>query len=379
MRLLRALILRPLRRDRLRTTLTVFSVALGVAVVVAIDLAGEAATGSFRSSLVTLVGNTDLEIAANGGIDETWIARLAALPLNARFAPVLETQAEIPRVGSFPLYGVDTVALSSDRPASGLDRSAGLLLSQSLYTRLRQPGRLTLLLDGRPQTFPIAGPLPAAPGVEFLALDIADAQQALGAYGRLDRIDVYLSPREDLSRAERAIRALLPPGYSLDKPGARSAENQRMLRAFRWNLRVLSYISLVVGAFLIYNTIAVSVVRRRAEIGILRALGATRAGVFWLFLAEALMFGLLGSLAGVLLGRLLASSIVGLIAATVNSLYTSSRPAPVTLDLSGFLAGILAGATVALVSAFAPAREAMRVSPTEAMGRGAYEHHARLR
>ncbi len=63
-----------------------------------------------------------------------------------------------------------------------------------------------------------------------------------------------------------------------------------MLRAFRWNLRVPSYISLVVGAFLIYNTISISVVRRRGEIGILRALGAA-PGRLDLFLSEALIFG----------------------------------------------------------------------------------------
>ena len=76
MKLLRTLILRPLIRDPLRTALTILAVALGVAVVVAIDLAGDAATGSFQSSLETLAGKTDLEISANGRIDEQWIGRL---------------------------------------------------------------------------------------------------------------------------------------------------------------------------------------------------------------------------------------------------------------------------------------------------------------
>src|SRR5207247_8842046 len=137
------------------------------------------------------------------------------------------------------------------------------------------------------------------------------------------RIEIVAAPREDFARLEHDIRAMLPASYALDKPGVRGEENQRMLRAFRWNLRVLSYISLVVGAFLIYNTISVSVVRRRPEIGILRALGTGRSGVLWLFLGEALLLGLAGSLLGVLLGRLLAEGTVGLIADTVNSLYGS--------------------------------------------------------
>src|SRR5581483_12076656 len=109
MRLLHMLILRPLGRDALRTVLTVLSVALGVAVVVAIDLAGEAATGSFRSSLQTVVGATDLEIVANGGISESYMGRLAALPVNARFSPVIEDLAAVQGIGNVTLYGVDLI------------------------------------------------------------------------------------------------------------------------------------------------------------------------------------------------------------------------------------------------------------------------------
>jgi putative ABC transport system permease protein len=209
-------------------------------------------------------------------------------------------------------------------------------------------------------------------------MDIADAQRALNRYGKLDRIDVTLGPGEDLAKVEPAIRALLPAAALIEKPGARSEENQRMLRAFRWNLRVLSYISLVVGAFLIYNTISVSVVRRRAEIGILRALGAARTAILALFLVEALLFGIIGAALGVLLGRLLAGGAVDLIAGTVNALYTTSRPTALRLTAAEAWTGILTGALVAILSAFGPAREAMQVAPTEAMSRGAREHHARL-
>jgi putative ABC transport system permease protein len=379
--LFRTLILRPLRRDLLRTALTILAVALGVGVVVAIDLAGDAATGSFRSSLETLVGKTDLEIVANGAIDERWIGKLAGLPLDARFAPVIETQGVVEGAGAVSVYGVDFVSEAPEAQAGKPvpQDAAAAIVSAGLAERLglREGGALSLTLNDASCTFHVAD-ITGARNAEFVLLDIAEAQQALNEYGRLDRIQVYVSPREDFARAEQAIRAALPPGYRIEKPGTRSDENQRMLRAFRWNLRVLSYISLVVGAFLIYNTIAVSVVRRRAEIGILRALGAGRTWVFRLFLGEALLLGLAGSLAGVGLGRLMAQGAVGLIAATVNSLYTSSRPAPVALNASAVITGVLAGVAVALLSALAPAREAMRVAPVEAMGRGAHEHQVRM-
>src|SRR5712664_4579415 len=99
LQLFRTLILRPLRRDVPRTMLTILAVALGVAVVVAIDLAGDAATGSFRSSMETLTGKTDLEILANGGVDERVMGTLTALLIDAKFAPVIEAQAVIAGIG----------------------------------------------------------------------------------------------------------------------------------------------------------------------------------------------------------------------------------------------------------------------------------------
>ena len=128
LRLLWTFIVRPLRRDLIRTSLTILSVALGVAVVIAIELAGEAAVGSFRSSLETLLGKTDLQISANGGVDETWMARLAALPRNIRIAPAIETQSAIPGVGAVPLYGIDALSQGS----SGGSATGGLGISRAL-------------------------------------------------------------------------------------------------------------------------------------------------------------------------------------------------------------------------------------------------------
>lgn len=364
MKLLRRLILRPLARDPLRSALTILAVALGVAVVVAIDLAGDAATGSFRSSMETLAGRTDLEIAANGGLDERYFGALARLPLNARFSPVVSGEAVLPGIGAVPLYGVDLL---------GKDV---LIVSRTLADRVRAPAAVRI--GGRTRRFDSVETAAQGPG-EFVAIDIAAAQQSLGRWGRLDRIDVALEPGEPLEKAEREIRAAVPAAYDIGRPGARSEENQRMVRAFRWNLRVLSYISLIVGAFLIYNTISISVVRRRAEIGTLRAVGASRAAVLWLFLAEAALLGFAGAALGVALGWLFAGGAVELIAGTVNALYATSRPTPVALTAAEAALGILVGVAVALLSALAPAREAMRVAPVEAMARGAREHAAVVR
>jgi putative ABC transport system permease protein len=377
MKLFEVLILRPLGRDPLRTALTVISVALGIAVMIAIQLASEAATGSFRSSMEALVGKTDLEIRANGGVDEQWMGRLDALPFDVRFSPFMEAQANIAGVGAVALYGVDALGLAEN--AGGTPQA---ILSRALAERLGMQkaapqGVLAASIEGRPQAFRVAR-IDRVPG-EFVAIDVADFQRILGRYGKLDHIDATFGQGEDAARAAAAIRAALPASYLVEQPGARSQESLKMVRAFRWNLRMLSDIALVVGAFLIYNTIAISVVRRRAEIGIVRALGAGRGTVLGIFLAEALLLGIGGAALGLVLGRVLAGLSVGMIADTVNALYTTSRPAPVELTWGDIWGGLATGAVVAWAAAWGPAREAMAVAPTEAMSRGAHEHRARLR
>ncbi len=108
-------------------------------------------------------------------------------------------------------------------------------------------------------------------------MDLAAAQNALNRFGRVDRILLKVPEVPSLDEWQHRLRSVLPPGVELRPQGTGTNENRRMLAAFRWNLRLLSYIALIVGAFLIYNTISVSVVRRRPETGIVRALGASRA------------------------------------------------------------------------------------------------------
>ena len=281
-KLFRRLVLRPLGRDPARTLLTLVSIALGVAVVLAIEMAGDAATGSFESSLTALVGPIDYEVTANGGVDEGMIAKLAALPLNARFAPAIEQPIMIVGKGSTTLYGIDAIA--SGRGGEGsfdpgkFESSA--VVSSDLAARFHWKAGDSITLRGSATSRPFTiRNIAQGQNTAWIAIDIAAAQQLLNMYGKLDRIEVFLGRSEDADRAARLIKQSLPSTWEVETPGARNEENRRMLRAFRWNLRILSYISLLVGAFLIYNTIAVSVVRRRTEIGILRAVG-TSSGAF---------------------------------------------------------------------------------------------------
>ncbi|HUE54872.1 MAG TPA: FtsX-like permease family protein [Candidatus Udaeobacter sp.] len=390
------LMVRPLFREPARTGLIVLAVALGVAVVLAIDLAGNAATGSFRSSLETLAGDNQLEIAASGGVPEDVVEKVASLPYAVRISPRIEDYAVVADTKkSLPLIGLDFVAQagafvdnspnasqaevqeSSAKAFEHVVDNGSIWVGSSLGYK---PGdRIQLLINDQVHEFSVRGVYLDANGNESaIVMDIAAAQHALTRYGRVDRILLKVPPKPSVEEWIARIRPALPVGMEVRPQGAGTNENRRMLAAFRWNLRLLSYISLVVGAFLIYNSISVSVVRRRPDIGIVRALGASRAAILAAFVGEAASFGLAGALIGIPLGRFMASGAVKLMSATVEALYVSSRPGSIELDAASIFLALAIGVGVALLSAYSPAREAALVSPVEAMARGRREYDVRM-
>jgi putative ABC transport system permease protein len=366
-------------------------------VVLAIDLAGGAATGSFRSSMETLAGEDDLEVRASGGVPDIVVGTLATLPYSIRVSPRIEDYALIVDTKkSLPLIGLDLVAESSayaQNESQKTAKSQTQSASENIFEHLgdadsiwvgssagyKTGERVELLINDRVRNYTVRGVYPDSNGNESaIVMDFAAAQQALARYGRVDRILLKVPESPSLEDWQQRLRAVLPAGVEVRPQGTGTNENRRMLAAFRWNLRLLSYISLVVGAFLIYNTISVSVVRRRPEIGIVRALGASRGVILSAFVGEAACFGLAGALIGLPLGRFMATGAVHLMAATVESLYVSSRPGTIELNVTSVLLALAIGVGVAVASSYTPAREASQVSPVEAMARGRREYDVRV-
>ncbi len=381
--LLARLVIRPMWREPVRTLLTTLAVALGVGVVIAIDLAGQSAAGSFHSSLESLAGKKDLAITATGGLDENLLGKLVQLPYAFVFTPRIEDFASINGKGeALPFIGLDLIADHQGETAAP-DLSSADPIWVGSAVGLHPGERVNLLINDALHAFTVEGIIKARPGEigenNVIVTDIGLAQEVTGKIGKLDSIDVTLPPGQSIDYWRTLLQQQLPASVSISPQGARTDENRKMLAAFRWNLRVLSYIALLVGAFLIYNTISISVVRRRNEIGIARALGATRNMVLGAFVAEVLFFAFVGSLLGVVMGRLMAVVAVKLVGTTVESLYVTSQSAPVALTWSATLNGIGIGFMVSLLASLAPAFEAAHVPPVEAMARGREEYVTAVR
>ncbi len=193
--------------------------------------------------------------------------------------------------------------------------------------------------------------------------------------GRFSRIDLIL-PDDDPQVIER-LSGWLPSGYQLVPSTAQTSTIQQMTAAFKLNLSALSLLALVVGLFLIYNTMTFSVVQRRAMFGTLRCLGVTRQEIFLLVVGEALLIGLLGGLLGIALGLVLGRFTVSMVTQTVNDLYFATTVRDVGIDPLSLLKGGLLGVFTSLVTAAFPAWEAASVPPRAALLRSGLESKAR--
>jgi putative ABC transport system permease protein len=147
----------------------------------------------------------------------------------------------------------------------------------------------------------------------------------------------------------------------------------QMTRAFQLNLTALSLLALVVGMFLIYNTMTFSVLRRRAQLGILRTLGVTRRHIFLLVLGEALTVGAAGSILGVLLGYVLGHGLLGLVTRTINDLYFVLNVRDLALSPWSLTKGLVLGLGATLAAAVVPSLEATRSQARVVMTRSALE------
>lgn len=395
-------ILRPMLQSRLRTALTALGVMLGVAVMLAIQMANQGSLRGFSAALDAVSGKAALEITAPPlGVDENLLPGLSWLRDYGVVAPVIEADvmAEAPQGSEMlRIIGVDALrdpalrdyALGADLQgnASGMQLMAflgepdSLVLAGAFARRhaLKTGDSLRVRIGDRTRDLQIAAVLESRDGARGSALaaqsigimDIAHAQVALDRAGRLDRLELRLHEGLPVAETETAVRARLPESLTLQRPARRGAAVEKMLAAFHFNLTMLSGIALVVGVFLIYNTISVAVMTRRREVGMLRTLGVTRGQVLRLFMGEALLLGLAGAVAGVPLAKLLAEGAVLLTATTVDTLYVATAAQVPPLGWLHWLAGVALAVPLSFVAAALPALEASRISPVEAM-RGADE------
>lgn len=391
-----------LLRHPWQLALALLGISIGVAVMVSVDLANQSSRKAFVASMDAVNGDATHQILAGpGGIDEALYVRLRVEHGIRSIAPIVSGNVRV-NDRTMQLLGVDVFAerafrsfsspMNSSRDADGgaeksvqdtirrfLASDGGVLMSAktALELNIATDESFNLVANGKSFAARIAGS-PAGEQEDQLAnlliADIATAQHWFGLSGKLSRIDVKIG--EGDSELEGRLRSLLPYGTELLSAAGRTQTTADMSDAFMTNLFAMSLLALLVGIFLIYNSVAFAVLQRRELIGVLRALGVTRRQVFRLILSESAVIGLLGAALGVAAGIWMGEKLVVLVSRTVSDHYFVVNVTDVSIDpfsvAKGFTAGLLATITAAAI----PAMEASAYQPRLTLSRSTLEARA---
>lgn len=407
LRVLLLLLISHVRQWPLRTLLTIVGVALGVSASVAVRTANVDVLRSFEQAVMTVAGPTTLEVSGGEtGLDERVITRLRTIAGVTSASPVI-LQTAVRLKGEQPDQAVQVVGLDllaefntrgfrvsqpeTENRLLSMIRPEAVFLGAKLAAEwnLSIDDEVELLMGSRRLICRVAGILKnesdrTSSWERMAVMDIAAAQIAFGMVGKLDRIDIVTDDEAIVENVAQELRTILPPHMTVERPANRTRQVEQMVRAFRLNLTVLSWVGLLVGMFLIYNTMAFAVAQRRREIGIYRAIGMTQSRVVVLFLMEAGLFGFLGGIVGSAAGVALAQELVTLLSRTISDLYV-----PVGASEGGFLwtsqfwkislEGIVIGCVVSMIGAVGPSLDAGRTATVRALAPGDYEASRQLR
>lgn len=390
LRIFRWHVLRYLRRHPLLGLLNVLSVALGVSVFLATQIANQSANRAFAASVDLVAGKADLEIVApTRHLPETVLPQLRTIPGIAGATPVVEGFVALPdyRQDYLEIVGIDVFTNAAfrtfdptnfDAANFDLERWLGppgsIAVSEEFLRehRLKPGDKIRARVGGGDHELEIGFLLRKDETLDphFAAMDIGWAQQLFAGRGELSSIQLKLENPKARDAAINALRPILPKDARVAPPARRTEEVEKILGGFQLNLALTSLVSLFVGMFLIYNTVSASVVRRQHEIGILRSLGATRAEVRSLFLAEAIVLGGIGALLGLLGGLLLARLLTNAVAATISSLYVLVSVRQLALRPWIFVLAWSVGLISVIFSAWFPAQHAANQDPVVALHGG---------
>ena len=408
MKLIWLIVWRHLFREPVRTLVTATGVGLGVAVYVAVATANIQVLQAFEDAIVGVAGRTTLQIHSvqSDGFDENIIRTVRHAEGVTLATPVMEIPVTWQPTSGFPvvitILGVDVLAESAFREyritPSHRENEAGGASGQLALERYLAPNaifigralaaRYDLAVGGSLELGAgstmhrvvvqgiVEGRGPAKSALEELAImDIAAAQFTFEKIGRLDRIDMMTGPGAVIDEVALRIQARLPPGLVVDRPERRNAQVERMSRAFRLNVASLSAVAVLVGVFLVYNTMSFAVLRRRREIGILRSLGVLPAGIGGLFLIEGIILGILGWLVGSAVGLLFAQGAVRVMAGTAGNLYDLAvHPVSARLPPQVMAQSFVIAVGVAVLGSLRPIQEATAVVPVLALAPKGYEN-----
>jgi len=371
-----------LKNRKGRLFLTLFGIMLGVAIFVSIGIVNRSVMDSYYGFVDEMAGKASLQVVnyTSSGFSEDLLENVEVLEGIEVAAPLVKTHSQI-QVGdkksSLLVYGVDwdREVLVRDYEVTGRvfddQENNEILLTERLAKELDigLGETVPLLTNQGFVDYEVIGLISETGAGRtnlgmYAAIPLVSAQEAYGKEGKLDVIDLVLEREADLEVVNEEVAGVVGESAIVQTPSARGQDVEEVLAGLQFLLSLSGMIALLVGLFLVYNNMSISVEERKKEIALLRSLGMTKKGVLKVILIEAGVLGLVGSLLGFFLGILLAGTLSQGLSTTALSLW---RFTPITnVQVSDLIFAVFIGVIAAVVATYFPARNAMKVSPVEA-------------
>jgi putative ABC transport system permease protein len=309
----RWLLLGEWRAYPLRALTAVAAIALGVALGFAIDLINTAAYNEFSAAARSLSGQADLEVrGTQPTFDERYYPMLATRAGVAQASPMLELDAAVSgQTSPLKIIGVDVMRAAAmtpdlvgvpvaDRPFDTLADDAVFLSPAAMaWLKTRVGSRIKLRVGTHSVSLRVAGGLVRArAGQRIGVMDIGAAQWRFQRIGQLSRVALKLTEGVNLMAFKSALARATQGQLQVLQSADETSRSASLSRAYRVNLNVLALVALFTGAFLVFSTQALSVIRRRSQFALLRVMGVTRTQLLRQVVLEGGMLGAVGAALG---------------------------------------------------------------------------------
>ncbi len=379
-KLIKLLLIRNLKEEKFLTFLSIFGVSLGIALFIAVSIASNRAVDSLKTDITAVNPYAKYQIISKYGIDFKENVYEKVLKLEENSFPVLKTVIYFPEIKELTqIYGIDTVKtlkymdikIKTKEFLDFYENLNAVFVPESFLEKnhLKIGDKLNAVIYDKEYSLKIVGIYQSDINSDKVFMDIGNFQELFSKTGYLSFIDLQT---DEISKI-KSLPILKKNGLSVEEKQKLIKNQQSIIASFNYNLKFISFVAVLVGIFLLYNTIFITVVKKRTEIGILRSIGTGKKTILFLFTTQGIILGFFGSIFGILLGQILAYFSVNAVEKTLSTVYSAVSVSNYFISLSDVLNALALGLSVSFIASIIPAYEATKIKPAETSREGSFE------
>ncbi len=377
--------IRYIKERKGRTITTIFGITLGIVLIIATAIVNRTTVASFEELVSTAAGKAQLQVlsSTNGGFPEDYLKDIKKINGVSGAYPIVTGNSKVIRsneqIDLIMIYGVE---INIDKEVRDYDLTKGRLVKEEdreivlteQWARINQyktGDKISLLTKNGLKFFKVVG-LISDKGVgftnggKFAITNLRSGREMFAREERLDQVDITIKDGFTIEEVKADLENRLTNDLIIERPSGRGKDIEDTMASYNFFLSLTGAISLLVGIFIIYNNMEISVEERRFHIAMLRALGLKRKKIIALVLTEAGLLGLVGGIIGIILGFGLARGMASVVSDLTSALI---RVNITRLELTPeiIITGLIAGPIIAIISSLGPAYGMLKINPLEAL------------